>query len=381
MSVIAVRIATFICFITAFAVLSACGGKEEGSAKFPSLLPTPTPGTGPGTTVSEGAFGISAKFPTYWKKPSLHKNSSWSDLCEIPASETSWAGRNISCTMEVSELDLWFGNFDLEFQSPNGMCSYVLVVPFWFWTDEWRSVSGAVSYTYDKRNDRISSFAYTPGVGSTAGDVLVKADTSGKQFVGCKYDYTGQYTDAGNCCMGGVTATITMIETTGTTSPPVDAEIQFGGNAFNCAKGPALDVGKTLSGGPEYPLVSTEGGKKTYSYNVKSMLESKKYSETRYVANYLRSGLTRPLAFSTEPYAMGYYQWHCYDSAFEKLATIKLEVREWNLEAELAKGSSGSPDTGGTEPNSGESINDFDDWEDLVAPIVGSPRQYPKGDL
>lgn len=346
---------------------------EDTPASTPTPAPEPTPPppgvAGPGP--SQGNFKVTATFPFPGITGFLHKESDWNSACEISPTETVQANKDITCVLDVSEFDLYYNTVNVGISVPQGVCSYVAMIPYWF-------------------------YKYQPGVGPTA--IVVNENAAGTRSIGSPLDgsvtirdnevacsYNHSHIDGPNCCTGDYTATLNVISggTTTTTSSG-----SWGGKIGDCAAGPGADQefwsrNSTYNTPLGKAVYTTDG--LTYSYSVKSPI-SQEYGTNLASANWVNNhaSATLPMPLRQTGIQTGvrapqlYHTFLCYDSAEEVKMRARLLIREWNLLSELNKKSAGDPDAGtATDPETdypGNYKNDRLDWNDY------SNSVYP-GDL
>lgn len=187
----------------------------------------------------------------------------------------------------------------------------------------------------------------------------------------CNYDHTGKFPAGPNACYGSYTEAKTVISTTGTVT--TTTKQLWGGLPGNAAAGPAADEDWGRAGRFEYPVwkyyPTYAGGSGTIP--IKKMIPEK--NTNLYSENYQ----TNP-AISVGMLSQGnpYYTFQCVDGGLEVLGQIRVSVRGWNLAAELAKGSTGTASSSGSQ--NGDVNNDYYSIDDVKADTVTYPLGYPE---
>lgn len=342
--------------LTALAAITSVGCKKKSEGQ------TTTPSIGV-VSNSDGMF-VRAN-PPEKVRYYIHKNGDFSAPCTIMQSDTG-ANRNISCTLEVEELEGYFHGIDMYHNIPSDMCYYFVHKPYYYFSRPYGRV--ASSFTYTKTGTTVTAV----GGGNTISRM------GSNEQVTCDTDYT----KAGgpNCCYGNytVTATIDGVTNTNTYSYP--------GAIGNCADGPATRTQE--KDGANIPLDKIYFVQNTginSKYTIDSPLKLKRAGNFFY-ANYYDPADGIPIAFTQSTFggqtawpSNMYYEYICLDSAQEVLASITVQIREWNESKEFDKKSSGNPDSTGTEPVFGTPINDIKDWKDALNLGSGYPAVFPSG--
>lgn len=383
--------------------LMACA-KDEGSSDSSSLLDPDDEEEVVLPPPSDSLMYVEAKRTTSLNFIT-HVRSDWSKRCTIDLS-ASLAERDIECTVEGAELDIFMNPINLLYNIPkHERCTHLEVQPYWFWSHE-------------------------PGQGATAfkirtlesGAVQLTDNGGGKvRMVGstpsCIYDYSSG--NGPNCCVGSYTVENTIVDPGGDV---VQNETgSWGGTIGACAIGPGPDISgragaQALPRYTIYPLKvtsdssGTAGQSSVMSYPLDAQIGkttsiqdlitqavtrstgsidvdspfSKDYGSNVYSANYVENIGARPGALKAAPevgasYGLAaipkpYYEFRCVDDAKEVYARIRLQVREWNMMSEFEKGELGNPDISGAETEFGEfDLNDFGDWKDFK----DDSREFP----
>lgn len=291
------------------------------------------------------------------------ETGNFSTSCKIDNGQTD---QDITCVLEIGELDLYFNDLNIQYHVPSSMCSYLKVEPYHFWAYEPGTGPSLVSYEV------------------TAAGTVIDHANSVNGTPDCVYDYTD--TSGPNCCVGTY-AKVVIDSGAGTVTTTAE---EWTGTTSSCLGGPAMST-QTIDQGTGFPLpsfyyIEGEGYNQTYTITAaKSVTEvpgiSRTVESSIYAANFYKPsqhadgkppGLRLPPAITVaaqeyEPHDT--YEFQCLDRANDVTNRIRLFIREWD-EVPIAQG--GDPDTGWaasppypTEPVSGELINDNWDWRDF----------------
>ncbi|MCB9073829.1 MAG: hypothetical protein H6623_09415 [Bdellovibrionaceae bacterium] len=330
-----------------------CSKKTEDSSTLPSVDPT-TPGSGIGSPDETAGFNVSV-VPPSTANYFIHKDGDFSADCAVDPDATAYADRDISCIIEVEELEGRFHGIDMKLNVPTGSCSYATYYPYFYYGLEHGTGPTAVSLTYDADNVLTGSSVTGPGYVTSDGTPM------------CDYDHSPA--DGPNCCYG----TYTLTKTVDVNPPTVETDIDWGGTPGNCVQG----AGKTAERTKVYGLPVTTIYDTAIGLSVEHTVgDSLLLPDSLLFANYF-SGAT-PTAFQAASTFPGnpYYEFACYDTAHELKRRIRVMVREWNEESEFELEAAGDPDTTGVEADWGTPINDYEDWKDIVDGGDGFPGFY-----
>lgn len=343
-----------------------------GSSKSAIPMLTSSPSTDPSaiSPSTSNLFIVTATYKNTLSTAVLHEQSSWSKECSFSSTDST-ATKNMSCTLDINELDLYSNSVTFNWSVPPGMCTYVHVHPYYFFQYPPYHVAGAttatlaslmmpaVTYTETITDGHVTAFAQTSP--NPAIDPIVSVDPSGT--LKCKYDYTGP--DGGpNCCDAKYTGTVTTISGLNTIVSTNTG--YFSGKVGNCTAGPATQT--TAFGKDKYYNMPFFGHYYTVAgrsdkFVVDNPMDSA-YSSNLWAANSYTTASLYPF-----PIFQPYYWFLCLDPAEEVLGYAKITIREWNMGSELAKGAAGNPDTTGTETDHpgtpASQLNDRYDWEDF----------------
>ena len=278
------------------------------------------------------------------------------DPCAI-AKGASGADSDIECMLDINELDLWVLGLSLEISGPDGMCDFVDLQHYLYENFEVGQGPAEVSYSVDAQGNIIDEVNSVNGVPS------------------CTYDYSQRNASLPNCCTGGYTKTVTILQSgkTNVSSGSWGGEEHLG-DCFDGAGFRFKDVSLSKDGFPKGIIYYLDHAafSKPLDYGGLSNLYHK---DNRPLANYYDStDHDGPPTALRGPGATSAYTLRCLDDAEEVIARIRLWVREWNEEAQFNAGAKGNPDTLGTEPLWGTPINDLTDWGDFA----GNPDDYPR---
>ena len=193
----------------------------------------------------------------------------------------------------------------------------------------------------------------------------------GKPF--CEFDHSRNNDKAPNCCTGSYTLEIKSAST-GKTSRSTQS---WGGKLGECYYGGGYeqkDVGFNSEGLPMPRYTYVNGSARRESIEYQGV--SERYPSNIALANYFEPGDhggDRPAGLAA-PLARPYYEAWCLDDAEEIAAHIRLQVREWNEEAEFH--ALGNPNTTGTESRWSSGPIDIDDLNDWATQTPGREK-YP----
>lgn len=295
-------------------------------------------------------------------------DSDWSKSCEVDLDATNASERDILCTVEIKELDLFHQGIKFQYNAPkSNKCVYLATRPYFFY--HYEPKDGPTSVTKDIAADGTITITGTNVTQQGAGPV-------------CNFNYGAFIDGAPNCCLGKAVLTTndntkSPVETTSTT-------IDWGGDPSNCIAGAAREFDLYPTTKMPAVMVTRLGGLAAEANFTGEMAVTAPiqtfFKSNVHIANYYTG--TQPIGFdnpasctkcnaSAAIYTPNrYYTWWCYDEAQEVYARIRLQVREWNLASEFAKKQSGDWNLGrstsegvpwNTFPN-----NDFADWADFT---------------
>ncbi len=271
----------------------------------------------------------------------LHKTGT-TEPCEIFIDGTMQGYELIDCTLDTPELDLYGYGLDFDFVTPFGGCDFVVYHHYMY--EAWEVGVGPTEVSYEIDIDGIISNE----VNSLNGEPL------------CAYDYSRFDEDAPNCCLGNYTLSI---YTPASELPRVTGPTTWGGNAATCYSGAAYidpEASFSASGWPTGKIVFVDQGRFEKRFHWDEL--STDFVSNVPLANYYdpaNHGGGMPAGLAA-PFARPYYTFECYDHAEEILGRIRLTVKEWNTLAEYLI--NGDPHVTGTEPVSGEPLDDRADW-------------------
>jgi hypothetical protein len=338
----------------------------------------------------------------------LHKNgANWDTTCSVAPSATG-SDKNIYCTMEANEEDLYFNGFQLQYNAPADMCYYHWFLPYFFENFEIEFGPTGIIPIFIDADGNAGIDNETSGAGAGILDTVYPTTVAGAIAASlefyiengeakCIYDYSSQFDGAPNCCLGSKSIrTRTFDASTNAYSNAVTNDGEWGGNAASCLEGAAIrspDVAKDADGFPLAELIytGTNGLNKLFTSHKPIELQG---AGTMLLANYFKTsehsgGVPLPLrSYLATQATLGnhfyrYYEFRCLDRNSDLLARIRLQVRDYDEYAELQKGGAangdpvGNPDSGfwnfansGTRPVEpapfdDHYLNDFFDWKDF----------------
>ncbi len=338
----------------------------------PSPSATPTPGPSPGIPEY---FSVNAYYPSPIYAPTHLFSSNgvaatdWSQSCKTDVSTTATGTVNdIICYTEVADADLYAQTFNFSYTAPIDGCAYVLETPYYFVDYPTGTGPATISYTVEV-NGTIDTLA--PGAGWT----IVNSAPS------CSFDYTSNFPNGPNCCAGKYTATIdtkTLNAAGATVDTFTTKTASWGGKVGNCAEG-AVVQGTTFARSlttnlPVSLLITTYGGL-TGGYSVPANI-TKPWATAVPIANYVANPAAPPPPLNGQGHL--YYQWDCLDPAFALQGRIRLMVRKWKMQSQLALGINGNPDLTGVSDGQPDPYIDYDNWAQIEGDAVNFPTGYPE---
>jgi hypothetical protein len=249
-------------------------------------------------------------------------------------------------------LDLYFHGAALELNVPASMCSYIKVMPYYYYKKE----SGDGPTT---GHVWIPDAAAVPPAGS---------DTK------CVYDYSSTGGTDGNCCTGTYTKITHTWDATAVAWSTANSDASWGGSKFECLSGPAKETQKPSGvDGIYLPTVTyIEGQGMNHVYPIQAPY-FKGLSSNVYVSNFYYA--SQHSGSAPTAIVQPYYEYQCLDRSEEVQARIRILIREWNLNSEWALGATGNPDTTGNESSPFTFLpkNDYKDWLDFQLSSVTYP--------
>jgi hypothetical protein len=350
------------------------------------------------------AVGAKVTYPAF-----IHPkdSSDWTEECKVEATEVLTSAADKYCVYEGREKDLHFHGGALHYNVPTEMCSYFVVRPYWYYQFETANGPSQVYYSIDK-NGNYGIDSNNDGTVETA-NAVSQASFSGASStlasivsgsLTCAYDYTNQ--DGPNCCLGEYSASVRTWDSSidvdgdgtaegGYGDPELESS-KWGGNAGDCLSGSAVDTQEKTDDGfpiPDHYYVDGTGINDVYTI---ASPASKDKSSNLYIANADFGGTSGAKEVDDDLFgdARGttkrsrYYGFECYDPAFELQARIRVEIQDWNEDAEFALQSAGNPDSNDdpttdfeSTPFGDEPYNDHLDWHTFVDQL-GTALAYPK---
>jgi hypothetical protein len=267
----------------------------------------------------------------------------------------------ISCILDMNELDLAFQGLKFDVITPPGGCDYVIYRPYIY--TSWKFGEGPKTVSYTVNADG----TFTDEVNSENGKPS------------CEFDYSRLDPAFPNCCTGTYTLTIKS-GTGGTTTTKVGlwGRTPISPGCFDGAAFLLENVKFDANGYPLDPIYFVDQLPRSIPIRHHDMLQYGRISVP--LASFWQEGPnTRPEAAVKGLAPYGYdrseYLVECVDAAEEVLARLHLHVREWNEKAELAK--DGDPNTTGDEPYWGGPPHPIDDWLDWAA-LLARGIQYTR---
>ena len=291
--------------------------------------------------------------PSQSNKFNIHKGlSTFDDAC------IGELGKVVDCYLDAEEQSLFALPVSLHYHVPTTMCAYVSIEPFYFVNRQTKRTTSLTKYT--DKNGLI-------GIDSDKDGTVDSTD------FGC-YGNDG----VPICCVGEYPETSFIWDVAqGAYGSPSTKAVKR--TIEQCLGGPATETQtKDPFGVPIPTLKFVEGRGLSDVY--KLSVPKDHQVGPGWLANYFDSsqhagGL--PTAFSEdidpgakeEKYGNPYYKITCLDSGGEALASIRLQIREWNTASDFAarRVYPNKYDENGGEPDpwSGGDKNDFKDWLDF----------------
>ncbi|MBY0383812.1 hypothetical protein K2X05_01525 [bacterium] len=331
-----------ICALFTSLVVGCKSNEDEDSSSNSSVVP--------GVIDASGGFNVKVN-PPVGTNYFIHKAGDFDATCTVASNETVYANKDITCIVEVEELEGAFNGISMVMNAPPAMCKYVNYYPYFYFGLNYGAGPTAATVRFDKNSTFVGGSVTGPGFLSGTGEVK------------CNYSYKDK-----DCCYGSYTKTTTNnFGSTDPDLPPTTTSevVEWSGKPGDCAVSPAEELSTDEASGVPVSTYyySTSGFNKEFATKKRSVIDS---NSSLFYANYY-SG-TAPTAFKLAGTYPGnpYYQWVCVDDAEEIVARIRVQIREWNDIDEFVLKASGNPDTTGTETDWTTPINDFNDWLDIV---------------
>ena len=303
-------------------VVCSCGkgdrGGGSGKPNKPAVVPAPPPGQ------VEDAAGFFVELLTGNESAkqffNMHKGlATFDEPCK------GELGKIVDCYLDAEEWTLFSQAYSLHYHVPSNMCAYVSVDPFYFVNRDTKWTTSLTKHT--DRNGAVGIDIDAP-----IGEIDLDKNW------GC-------YTEKGEpiCCVGEYP------ETSFTWDPAAnDGAGAYGAptttvvtrNIDKCLGGPAtISQPKTKFGVPRRTFKFVEGKGISEEYKFDALVDHQ--VGTGWVANYFNPtehGGSLPQAFDfdidkgagVKKYGQPYYIIACHDSAWETLASIRIQIREWN---------------------------------------------------
>lgn len=275
--------------------------------------------------------------------------------CVLDVAADTSGYQDLTCTLDLPELNLYGSGLDFDFGVPEGACDY-WVYDFYMY-EAWEVGTGPTEASYTVDVD---------------GLITDRVNVDGDGVPVCEYDYS--YSDAQhpNCCLGTYTLTVTVLRQDAETKKVITEERVYPNRSWDayvpdCYGGAAFtdpDATFNVEGWPTAKIVhlAREESQRRFSWDPPAEDFGTNVSLANHYDAADHGGLSPAglRGYRARPH----YTFQCYDNAEELLAEVRLVVREWNEEAEFL--TEGDPDTTGSEPVSGTPINDRQDWADAT---------------
>ena len=355
-------IAITICTLHIFAQACSSSSGSGSSKKTPTTSNPVNPETGNpsvGTVTDDAGFFVEV-LGDHRTLFNMHKDLGTFDApCKINAGEV------IDCYVEAEEATFWAHDFSLHYHVPSDMCTYVTVNPFYFVNQQTKLITTSQE-VYFGSNGQI-------GVDSNRDGTIDSP-------LGC-YTHEGEAT----CCVGEFVETVYKWDSLANAYQD-PATTQVDRKIDKCLAGPAMKT-QTLNafGEPNASVLYVEGKGISDEYKISATLGHTSPSWTVNYFNPVQHSNGPPTAFY-EDIAAGsatlmvgnpYYTVTCYDSAWENVAEVRIQLREWNTKSAYNNRTSAPTnhdETGmesspfGTKPK-----NDFMDWYDYESANIIHP--------
>ena len=359
-----------LCFLIMFLAQSlaiGCSSGGGGSGTKKTVVPTeqidPDTGNPPVGTIKDDAGFFVEILGEDRALFNMHKGlNTFEEPCKI------LPGEIVDCYVEAEEASFYTRDFSLHYHVPSDMCTYLETSPFYFINRKTKFVQGSMNVFVDKNGTIGASDTNFDGVVDSNFDCDV-ADGIPLCCVGKYLENTYKWDLAQNAYAPATSAT-------------VDRKI----NA--CLGGPAMltqpltDFGlpmptvqnvKETGISDEYklsPIIGHLGG--TVAWNVN-------YFDPAQHGNGPPTAFSHNIAGGATSLVVGnpYYSFTCYDSAWENIAEVRIQLRDWNTKAAYSDRATNptNHDEVGYEstPFGSQRKNDFDDWYDLETESITYP--------
>ena len=310
----------------------------------------------------------------------LHLDSDWGAACEIKKDATN---KDISCTLDATELDLFYNGINLQYNIPKDQCDYLEIAYPWFYNYPIGDGPIAVSYDINVQS-KIENAKSIQVTGATPTPIaIIPVANGGLGSPICNYNYKSQ--SGPNCCIGNYDLSIrTWNFTSNNYDPPVTTTQSWGGNVKDCIVSPTQNFNITALGTPQNALFNVtdkglnevytsltpyKSGQKnvlvsTFFSNTNSTIPEAFKSPTRCSTPECKSALPlrRDLTTTNLPMGNWYFSFNCLDKAYDINSRITLRVRQWSKLQEFNNKQSGDPRIIGDETG---------------YPIIGVPTLFP----
>jgi len=290
--------------------------------------------------------------------------------------------KEITCIVDMEELDLFFHGLTITATAPHSVCKYMGSRPQFYSVAPVGYQPTDVFYALDSSgafDDPTTHAGLTPaGLAATDPDIYYKIDgdwvshedlygdaATAPEDLRCPYDYSevSTFSAGENCCYIEYNK---MVDNDGEAE---NSREDWGGALSNCYRGAGIqDWDKTNGNGFPVELIEEVDAADglTSTFTITAPIADDELEEQVSVANYF-SGGTAPRALSD---GNPYYWYKCYDANREIQYQVNVLVREWNTGGERVDG---DPDVTGSEsaPFSDAGKNDFQDWDDITDALSG----------
>ncbi len=288
--------------------------------------------------------------------------------------------KEITCIVDLEELDLFFHGLTITATAPYASCKYVGSRPQFYSVAPVGYQPTDVLYEMDAAGafEDPSGNVLGINVGNTDPDIYYRINgtwvthedlygsaAAAVDDLRCPYDYSdlGTFSNGQNCCY---TEYNKLIDNDGT---PESTREDWGGSLSDCYRGAGIqDWERTNGNGFPIELIEEvdDADGLTSTFTITAPIADDELEEQVGVANYF-SGGTPPRALSD---GNPYYWYKCYDANREVQFQVNVLVREWNTANERPDGDD-DDDAAEEAPFTDEGTNDFADWDDITNALSG----------
>jgi hypothetical protein len=350
------------------ALVSGCssGGGGSGTKKTVAPIDQVNPETGnpPVGTVNDDSGFFVEVLGDDRLLFNIHKGlNTFEEPCKIVAGEI------VDCYVEAEEATFYTRDFALHYHVPSTMCTYLETSPFYFINRKTKYIQGSLNVFLDK-NGAI-------GASDTNLDGVIDSQLP------CDIDEGVPVCCVGKYLQNNYKWDLALNSYAPVTTDKIDRKI----NA--CLGGPAmLTQPLTELGLPEPTVQNVKDKGISDEYKISPII-GHGILTVAWNVNYFnpsQHGNGPPTAFyhdivgnSSQGYVGNpYYSFTCYDSAWENIAEVRIQLRDWNTKAaygDRAANPTNHDEVGNESTPFGQKRkNDFDDWYDLESGSITYPH-------